>query len=258
LQTFSDLRWRRRTPGSRAFTLIELLVVVAIIMVLVGMLVPLLKKAREAARSAKCRSHMKALTAANAMYNRMYGCLSPGGYRPNNGGLEYAWYQKVCMGQFFGEDVPMYGTVDGRQPPAKSVLRCPSEAAWHGLDPDRSWIAYNGGMSLQFQPRGTDMRCYFRGPRMDEIRIPPSTLVTFQDGRGSGFLYCSRWAYNDRPQVRPPNVRVDEWEYNGWPYNCPDYRHDGGVNYGFADGRAQYFTNPDAAFAQHIIEDSIG
>ena len=53
------------------------------------------------------------------------------------------------------------------------------------------------------------------------------------------------------------NVRVDELGYSSWPYNCPDFRHLGGVNYGFADGHTQYIQDPDAAFAQHIIEASI-
>jgi len=225
-------------------------------MVLVAMLVPLLNKAKEAARSAKCRSHIKSLCFAATAYSGEWKCLPAWDFSPNGALTDPAWYwyQKEILGHYFGEEIPRYGTLDGRNPPAKSMVRCPSEAAWYDLPPDRSWLGYNLAMSGNSQTMGP----YLRGPKLEEIFAPLSNLVMFQDSRSSGFWYICRWAYNDRPQTEPPNLRRDEWEYGGWPYNTCDFRHDGGVNYGFVDGRAAYVADPDAAFAQHDILASRG
>ncbi len=56
----------------RGFTLIELLVVIAIIAVLMGILVPSLRKAREQAKKVECRSNMKQVGTAIAMYQASY------------------------------------------------------------------------------------------------------------------------------------------------------------------------------------------
>jgi prepilin-type N-terminal cleavage/methylation domain-containing protein len=57
---------------SRGFTLIELLVVIAIIAVLMGILMPSLRKAREQARKVSCRSNMRQIATAIAMYQATY------------------------------------------------------------------------------------------------------------------------------------------------------------------------------------------
>lgn len=243
---------RRARLQGRAFTLVELLVVIAIIMVLLAMLVPLLQRAKELARSAKCRSQIKALCFAASAYSDQWKCF-PAWHLCPNGPLTdpgWYWYQKEILGRFFGEDIPKYGTLNGRNPPAKSMVRCPSDAVWADIAPDRSWIGYNLAMSGNSQEMGP----YRRGPKLEEIFTPTSNLVLFQDSRSSGFWYICRWAYNHCAQsYAAGNVRRDEWEYGGWPYNTCDFRHEGGVNYGFADGHARYVADPDAAFAQHLI-----
>jgi prepilin-type N-terminal cleavage/methylation domain-containing protein/prepilin-type processing-associated H-X9-DG protein len=58
----------RRFTGGPAFTLIELLVVIAIIAVLAALLLSALHRARSAADSAVCRSNLRQLTIAIAVY----------------------------------------------------------------------------------------------------------------------------------------------------------------------------------------------
>ncbi len=62
---------RLKTP-KRGFTLIELLVVIAIIAILAAILFPVFAKAREAARGASCKSNLKQIGTAVAMYVQDY------------------------------------------------------------------------------------------------------------------------------------------------------------------------------------------
>jgi prepilin-type N-terminal cleavage/methylation domain-containing protein/prepilin-type processing-associated H-X9-DG protein len=61
---------RRVSRPERGFTLIELLVVIAIIAILAAILFPVFARAREAARATSCRSNLKQIGTAMAMYNQ--------------------------------------------------------------------------------------------------------------------------------------------------------------------------------------------
>lgn len=61
----------------RAFTLIELLVVIAIIAILAAILFPVFARAREAARASSCRSNLKQMGTAWALYTQDYDEVAP-------------------------------------------------------------------------------------------------------------------------------------------------------------------------------------
>lgn len=65
-------RGASKSKTGKGFTLIELLVVIAIIAVLMGILMPSLRKAKEQARKISCRSNMKQVGTAIAMYQASY------------------------------------------------------------------------------------------------------------------------------------------------------------------------------------------
>ena len=238
----------------RGFTLIELLVVVSIITLLVAMLMPALKKARELARRSLCLVQTKSLCLADNMYCQIWKCYAPAGWGPRYGlnpyEVLYYWYQKPMLGQFFNENVPMYGTVNGKTPPDKSTLRCPSQGVSSYLSNgntyyvgDDTWNGYNAGMSYQYGDQGRlgNNKCFWRGPKQEEITVPLSSFVLFLDARGASVLYICNWAY--------PDTRYDESQSPG----TFDPRHLGGCNYGFADGHAAWYANPDAAYFAHEL-----
>jgi prepilin-type N-terminal cleavage/methylation domain-containing protein/prepilin-type processing-associated H-X9-DG protein len=61
-----------RGPMRAGFTLIELLVVIAIVAIIAAILFPVFSKAREAARATSCRSNLRQIGAALAMYREDY------------------------------------------------------------------------------------------------------------------------------------------------------------------------------------------
>ena len=239
--------------ASGGFTLVELLAVIAIIAVLVTILVPYLGQARELANRARCQANTKVLVQAAMSYCDMWKVMSPYGWGPKytcnppvNYTVLYYWYQKELLGQYFGEVVDA-NFRDGWAPPRKSVLRCPTWSStiynYDGVNylvGNSTWIGYNSSMSYDCQPLGSGIRCFWRGPRLDEILTSSALFVLFADGRSASVYNIGKTSYCD---PSPPYDDPDS-------ISTTDGRHNGGTNFGYLDGHVKYF--PDATEAHHL------
>ncbi len=185
-----------RRPG-RGFTLIELLVVIAIIAILASMLLPTLSKAKEKAKAASCRSNLKQLGLAFAMYidgnNDTYpGAASKGAYKP----MKEDW---IFWNTY---DIRLTGTIF--RDPQKSAIapyihrfntnlfRCPSDMdvlkrqqAQAKNPTTRNYYLYsytlnshvtgeNRGISSLYDPDGLAPALHFKGQK---IRSPSKKIM---------------------------------------------------------------------------------
>ena len=224
---------RRRGANGSGFTLVELLVVVAILSLLLTLLMPTLSRAKEIARRALCMVNCRHLVTAVQVYANDHDDITPpssaeldGSYPPR----DKWWYQPYILGDYIGEEIDKDGDGVGT-PPKGSMIRCPSPniyiPPWSSKPrPESSWIGYNEtlGYSQKFRENRTDL--FYHGPPLTDFENP-ATVTLFQDSPSSSYLYSSKGIGGD--------------------WNAPDYRHDGGSNFGFADGHSTYVPDVRAS-----------
>ncbi|MGA2501181.1 MAG: prepilin-type N-terminal cleavage/methylation domain-containing protein, partial [Tepidisphaeraceae bacterium] len=195
----------------KAFTLVELLVVIGIIALLIAMLLPVLKKARDAAGRVACASQMRQLTAAWMMYaNDQKGILlSP------DTGQPWGWTSSAA-GEAGIKDGTLY-------PYIKSVklYRCAADE-FQGR-----FISYSLNQYLGTSQIGV-WSDYYEITRMASIRQSSNTIVLVEedDPRGYNEGGWVQWY----PLSNKPGQWVDfvaKW-------------HQGGCNFSFADGHAEW------------------
>jgi len=198
----------------KGFTLIELLVVIAIIAILAAILFPVFARAREKARQASCQSNLKQLMLAYIMYASDYDEHFPTDWVTAAGGApwtnRYTWramiFPYVKNLQLFTCPSCTYdyaGTLAGQ---------CINgEGNIPGGYGDNT-IHWGGGAP---NPPGT------RWCKDSEIAQPAELIIIGDSGPGHQISYM-------------PNtlgfVRTDEGAT----------RHNGGANYGFADGHVKW------------------
>ena len=223
------LKNNRRSPRFSGFTLIELLVVIAIIAILASILFPVFAQAREKARSISCLSNQKQIMLGIIQYAQDYDEVNPYVYGQGN---VYNWW----------------GLID---PYVKShkVFVCPDDT-W-----DRGKIAgvpiepVSYAMSLLWgdwpNPNPNDgknshanSRMSFSGSLSSEITSPATTIAISERWNwykqwGQGWAADNSCGNNGTGEYLP---QASSWNHR---LNAAT-GHQGGSNYGFADGHSKW------------------
>lgn len=190
-----------RTPRCRAFTLIELIVVMGLILLLLGLLAPATSRAWRQAEAVKCRSQLRQLGLALAVYaNENGGAVMPFGMGPDP-----EWPEVL-----FGE----------RNPP---VVVCPTGVGEDTLSYQLNWWLKFGSLSVRMDGSNSRGLSPSQIPVAGESwagRIEPYCWIT-SDGfiswdparHGPGLLSNYLWldlhVDNTVPQPIPPSI--DPW-----------------------------------------------
>ncbi len=212
----------------RAFTLLELLVTAGSITLLLGLLLPGLGRAREEARSAVCRSNIRQLVLANAMYaNDNGGAYVPGAAEIVKKNLQ-RWHgirkkKSEAFDSSRGPLAPFLG-MDG------AIRACPAFAPEKpGFESGNGGYGYNNayvGVQTAVMSKGaTVVTTDLGGVPMHQIKRPADTLM-FAD---CAFLNDSLIEYSfAEPRFHPQyGTRADPSIH---------FRHAGQANVAWCDG----------------------
>jgi prepilin-type N-terminal cleavage/methylation domain-containing protein/prepilin-type processing-associated H-X9-DG protein len=193
----------------KGFTLIELLVVIAIIAILMAVLVPALSKVREKAKDTACRSNLRNIGFALAMYLDANERRLP----PDNAANGFLWYdvtgvmytpQNATGDTYWGiyyadylKDLKIFG--------CPSFTHIPEGLIYNNNGQDPVKIAKIAGFGLNFHSRA-------RGRNTNTIY------------RQAEFLFCS-----DHAEPRPDGGSDDCFHNNDKPgtMNLTEYRQGG-------------------------------
>jgi len=193
----------------RGFTLIELLVVIAIIAVLLAILIPSLGKAREKVKDTSCKSNLKNVGLALAMYPDAYDRKLP----PANSANGLLWYDNTGNRYTPGNAVSntYWGVYYWDYLKDTKIFGCPSlQRVPEGLiysygNQDPAKVIQNAGFGLNYHSRG-------RGRNVNTIH------------RLDEFLFCS-----DHAEPRPEGSTDDCFHNNDvkGAMNLTSYRQGG-------------------------------
>ena len=154
-------------PNTKGFTLIELLTVIAIIGILAAILIPILGNVRESAREGVCRSNLRQLATAAALYDAENGYF-PRSY--NRGILHDSWWNTLGPYLSGQDEIEQFTSQDHGARHIGEVLVCPSRAEIGTAEIKASVAVNEQVMTRDDLPR----------VRMEQIR-DPSLVILFAD-----------------------------------------------------------------------------
>lgn len=228
---------RNGTSGARrGFTLIELLVVIAIIAILAAILFPVFAKAREAARATACRSNLRQIGTAMAMYSQDYDeMLTPCFMYYDSGSTILAWYPDLL------------------NPYVKNagIWICPSQAPGFATTWKRDWAPVGTGpgfRTLRYSYGGNDGGVGmpgggygFTGTSMAAIQRPADKLALLDAGTIELWDYgtdsCGGAAHDHTPTGAPCNLSTANQR------GAVAFRHSEAFNVLFLDGHVKTRKN---------------
>jgi prepilin-type N-terminal cleavage/methylation domain-containing protein/prepilin-type processing-associated H-X9-DG protein len=224
-----------RARYRKGFTLIELLVVIAIIAILAAILFPVFAQAREAARKTSCLSNTKQIGSAYMMYVQDYDEHFP----------PHVTERTAPAGTpDTPEDRAPFSYKTKLAPYAKSdrIFKCPSAAAWPAPAPGK-WFTtdYGNNHNEAYLPGANQQAWYQANPDfgfndytpLSTIAQPARFILVGDAARASGVpsrggMYPQPWAFDDS------SLPDDKQQAR------PVARHQGGVNFAYADGHSKW------------------
>ncbi|MDD3925174.1 MAG: prepilin-type N-terminal cleavage/methylation domain-containing protein [bacterium] len=186
----------------KGFTLIELLVVIGILAILASILLPVFSQAREKARQASCLSNVKQISMAMMMY------ISDWDEQFVSCTSTYRWY------------TPLQSYVNNAQ-----VFHCPSMSNDEGGNAYTDYVI-NG--------------LFAHGVSQTDFHNPSGTIMIAEREAG-----CPHDGYHPWPSASSQNWDSLSAYLSGSGSNwlldhVAEERHNGGCNYGFADGHVKW------------------
>lgn len=210
----------------RGFTLIELLVVILIIAILTAILLPVFSQAREKARQAQCASNQKQIIMAILQYTQDWDETfprQPGGMLTNL--------------------VPAYMPL--------SIMDCPSDKTrTPGVDfYNYTYGGAKGNRSYSFNYQMGAANIYASGVITVRSAKFPVFLSDIQKPAEAWLIVDADWTTNSTGFYHDtdwnnsfPINGADTIGSNGVPYGMT-YRHNDGLNLGFADGHVEWWSH---------------
>ena len=207
------MRYQAKRSG---FTLIELLVVIAIIAILAAILFPVFASTRMSAKRTECLSNIAQLGKAVTAYSVDYGGrLPPNCIYPNN----------VIDDKITTWDKNVFRYVRN-----KKIFTCPINK-----------MNYETGRPVPYPP-GVIVRSYAMPQNVsalsaDSLPRPSATVLLFEKGCAPIFTWLDHnGEYFDQT-----------WGLTRDPTH--QFWHQGGKNFAFCDGHAQYYKYPAGPFS---------
>jgi prepilin-type N-terminal cleavage/methylation domain-containing protein/prepilin-type processing-associated H-X9-DG protein len=231
--------------GQRGFTLIELLVVIAIIAILAAILFPVFAQARESARKTQCLSNTRQIGTAVMMYVQDYdetffpqpwpgGCAETGYFTNNPNQPRQHWatmvYPYIKNGGIF--DCPSYS----------GVTYIAAYALWE------CGRGANSPRIVPFVEYGLN-EMIFGNAGANGVPIP-TPLAKLQEAASIGIIADNNYIYSWRVCMIGPADSQNFRKYwpegrNGWEFYQGRPRHQGGMNFTYADGHSKWARAAD-------------